>query len=425
MLLYFYSLKSEVINVRIAFLVKDFPFSSQTFILNQITGLIDHGHDLRILANSYKTSSKVAAELEKYQLDQLTYYTLYEKMPGRMITRWLKGLFLMLIHYRHFPLLYRSLDVSKYGNFASSLMLFYLVVALLDTKPFDIIYCHFGWFGKYGAYLRDIGVLQGKVVTVFHGADITRDINNQGKDTYDKLFEMGNLFLPISDLWKEKLIEVGCDARKICVHRMGINLDQFQFKPRQLDNNGKVRLITVCRLAEKKGVEYSIRAVSEVSKRYQNLEYLIVGDGPLRPPLEKLIQELNPEANIQILGWKKHEDVTRLLSDAHILIAPSVTAADGDQEGIPVALMEAMAMGLPVVSTYHSGIPELVENGISGYLVSEKDVNSLANKLEQLILQPETWLDLGQAGRDRVEKSYNIKKLNSQLTQIFQDLLID
>jgi len=118
--------------------------------------------------------------------------------------------------------------------------------------------------------------------------------------------------------------------------------------------------------------------------------------------------------------WKQREELVKLLTDADILLAPSVTSHDGDQEGIPVVLMEALAQGLPVVSTYHSGIPELVQDKKSGLLVQERDVNSLVEKLEYLFVHQETWAELGKAGRKHVEEHYEIKKLNDQLVDLYE-----
>ncbi len=119
----------------------------------------------------------------------------------------------------------------------------------------------------------------------------------------------------------------------------------------------------------------------------------------------------------------RQDEVAELLRDSHILLAPSVTAADGDQEGIPVALMEAMSLGMPVVSTYHSGIPELIQDGVSGFLVPEREVDALADRLQYLLEHPQRWPELGRAGRRAVEEHFNIDKLNDRLADIYQQLI--
>jgi colanic acid/amylovoran biosynthesis glycosyltransferase len=122
-------------------------------------------------------------------------------------------------------------------------------------------------------------------------------------------------------------------------------------------------------------------------------------------------------------GSKRHEEVIQVLTQTHILIAPSVTAADGDEEGIPNTLKEAMAMGLPVISTVHAGIPELVEDGVSGFLVPERDVEALADRLERLVDHSETWAAMGRAGRRQIEAEFDIERLNDELLVLYQDML--
>lgn len=143
----------------------------------------------------------------------------------------------------------------------------------------------------------------------------------------------------------------------------------------------------------------------------------------MRTQLEELIQKLGVASQVELLGWKQQTEVKEILDRADIFLAPSVTSKQGSQEGIPVALMEAMAMGLPVLSTLHTGIPELVENNVSGFLVPERDVDALAQKLRYLIEHPQLWGQMGKAGHTFVQEDYNIDKLNRQLIKIFEQLV--
>ena len=150
---------------------------------------------------------------------------------------------------------------------------------------------------------------------------------------------------------------------------------------------------------------------------------MIDGEGGLSEVLERLIEELDLKSHVRLLGRKSHEEVIRLLQDTHLLMAPSVTAKDGDQEGIPNVIKEAMAMGLPIISTRHRGIPELVEDGVSGFLVEERDVDSLANRLTYLIDHPEIWPEMGRAGRNCVQKYYDSNKLSDRLVSVYDRLV--
>jgi colanic acid/amylovoran biosynthesis glycosyltransferase len=405
--------------MKIAFFLNRFPMLSQTFVLNQITGLTDRGHDVDIYAIRPENDTKMHADVTKYNLLNRTHY--FRDIPSNKLLRYVTVVSLLIKNYYRKPTsLLKFLRFSGYRKISVV-----KILCAIDAFPakgvYDIIQCHFGPNGILAVILRNIGVIEGKIVTAFHGYDISSYIKKNGDDVYKNLFGEGDIFLPISERWKNTLIEMGCDERKIFVHRMGIDTSKFLFSPR--NHNGKVRLLTICRLVEKKGVRYAVQAVAKVIRRYPNLEYKIAGDGPLKIQLENLIKELNIQDNVKILGWKNQEEIVDLLKDTDILIAPSITGTDGEQEGIPVALMEALAQGLPVLSTQHSGIPELIQDGESGFLVREGDVDALAGRLEFFLVHPEIWSKMGRAGREHVEKYYNIDTLNDRLAGLYQELL--
>ena len=181
-------------------------------------------------------------------------------------------------------------------------------------------------------------------------------------------------------------------------------------------------MISVARLVEKKGIEYAIRAMARLVASEVKVQYRIIGDGPLLAPLKQLVSEMHLHEHIVFLGAKTSDEVIHELSGAHLFLAPSVTSYCGDMEGIPTVLMEAMAAGLPVISTLHSGIPELVEDGVSGKLVGERDVQALAQAMRELVANVEQWPAMGAAGREKVLREFNIKKLNERLDHTFEQL---
>lgn len=409
--------------MKIAFIVNNFPVLSQTFILNQITGLIEKGSAIDIYANP-SHELKVHADVNNFNLMKRTYY--FNTTSKNTLINLLKSLILTLENSLKYPKFLHCLVNGFQSTKEASLpiwMLPYIAVPFLPAKNYDIIHCHFGPNGLKGILLKKLGLIQGKLITSFHGYDITHYIEKSGRNPYEYLFEIGDLFLPISEHWKNKLIELGCNENKIIVHRMGVDCRKFSFTPRYPTYDGQVRIVTIARLVEKKGVEYGIRAIAKLAKTNSRIEYNIIGDGPLMNPLQERIKELGVESTVKLLGWKQQDEVVEILNNSHILLAPSVISKDGDQEGIPVVLMEAMAMGLPVVSTLHSGIPELVKDGVTGFLAPERDVDALADKLNYLIEHSELWIEMGQAGRKHVEEHYNINKLNDNLVKIYKNLL--
>lgn len=408
--------------MKIAFIVTTFPSLSQTFILNQITGLIDRGYEIDIFAANIGDTSKMHPDVTSYRLLDKTYYL--PRISNNYFFRLLKGLGLLLTNFYQNPvILLRSLNIFKYGEQANSLTLLYLAIPFIAKQPYEIIHCHFGLSGVRGALIKMIDARQGKLITSFHGRDVSADPLEHGGNIYDRLFERGDLYTGGTTFIINKALALGCPQNKIIKLPVGVDLTKYHFYSRSLCPGESIKILTVARLVEKKGIEYSIRAISKLIENYPSLEYRIIGDGPLRESLEKLIAELGLVDKVLLSGWRTQDEVRQLHQDAHIFILSSVTASDGDQEGQGLVLQEAQAMGLPVLSTLHNGIPDGVLDGKSGFLVPERDVDALAEKLRYLIEHSEVWSQMGWAGRVHVEKHYDINKLNDQLVEIYQQLL--
>ena len=408
--------------MKIAFIVSQFPSLSQTFVLNQVTGLIDRGHDVEIFARSPGHYAKVHQDVVKYNLLKHTHYLI--AAPVNRFSRVIKGIVLILKYFPKNPAaILSSLNFIRYGKKAASLYLLFHIVPFLNKGPFDIIHCHFGQNGNLAVLLREAGVLSGKIITTFHGFDITSYIIKNGKQIYENLFAKGDLFQPISNRWESKLVELGCKKEKIVIHRMGIELEKIKLSTDSNHENRCVKIVSVARLVEKKGIHFGIQAIAKLTKNFPNIEYIIIGDGPLKKNLLDLVNHLKLGQEIRLMGWMNQEETFEIMQQSDIFLAPSVTSKAGDQEGIPVVLMEAMAHGLPVVSTYHSGIPELVIDNKTGLLVDERDSDELAKKIEFLISNPDVIKKFGIEGRKVVEKDYNIKILNDNLVKTYHELI--
>lgn len=406
--------------MKIAFIVGAFPALSETFILNQITGLIDLGHEVDIYSRMASSQDKVHSDVDKYKLYARTYYL--NEVPENKIKRILKALKLFAINFHKSPLtIANSLNIFKYGRDALSLYLFYHVVAFL-RKQYDIIHCHFGPNGNFGITLREIGI-HGKLITSFYGYDISSYIKSNRTNIYDELFCESDRVIAISEYMLQRLAQIGCPKKRLAIHHLCVDLKKFDFSEKKIKKEKIIKILTVARLVEKKGLEYSIKAIAKVMRKYSNIEYRIIGDGPLKEKLRILIKQHKLKNRIQLLGWMTQDEVHKYFTESHLFILPSITAKNGDQEGTPTVLIEAQAQGLSIVSTYHTGIPEVVQNGKSGFLVPERDADALAEKLEYLILHPEIWPKMGRTGRKYVEEHYDIKKLNQRLVEIYEDLL--
>jgi len=409
--------------MKVAFIVSGFPVLSETFILNEITGLLDLGYDVQIFAEANPGEKKVHPDIEKYQLMKRVHYF---DIPNNKIKRLLKAIYLIITNFNKNPIkMLKTLNIFKYGKFALSLRLLYAFTTFVNAgKEFNIVHCHFGPNGIIGAALKEIGVIKSKVITTFHGYDMSKFILNHKKNIYKNLFSQGDLFLPVSENWKKKLIKLGCDEKKVMVHHMGVDLRKFKFCKKKFPYKKPINILTIGRLVEKKGHEYAIKSIAKIIYKYKkNIVYIIAGDGPLRNKLKFLSSQLGISNYVKFVGKVKQNEVLKLYQQSHIFILPSITSSEGEQEGIPVVLLEAQAAGLPVISTYHSGIPEAVINGQSGFLVPERDVDALTKKLMYLINHPEIWPRMGRCGRMFIEKEYNINRLNQKLSKIYQDLI--
>jgi len=399
---------------------------SQTFVLSQITGLIDRGYHVEIFAESASAGTKIHPDIVKYNLLQRTRYyrEMCKNMPENRLNRSLKGIGCTIKYLPIKPLtVLNSLNIFKYHQKSTSFYHLFQIIPFLDKESYDIIHCHFGPSGNHAITLKDLRAITGKIITTFHGYDLTSYVKTHGGQIYRRLFEKGDLFLPISDRWKEKLIRLGCREDKTVVHRMGIDIEKFKFCQRTAGNDTPLKILTVARLVEKKGVEYGIKAVAKVIEQHPKVQYRIAGEGPLKKSLLDLINTLKIGEIVHLLGSKDQNEIIDLMTDSDILLAPSITTKNGDQEGIPVVLMEAFSNGLPIISTFHSGIPELIKDGISGFLVPERDVDALKEKIMQLMLKPELRFQMARAGRECIESHYDIGKLNDRLVELYKGLL--
>ena len=201
---------------------------------------------------------------------------------------------------------------------------------------------------------------------------------------------------------------------------MGVDLSRFRFSERIRNHAGELRLLTVARLQEVKGVEYALRAVASLKDKYPNFHYQIVGDGPLRADLEELTGRLGLASKVEFLGALSQEKVIELYYHAQIFLLPSIVAKSGDEEGQSVALVEAQASGLPVIATRTGGIPETIRENESGLLVPPRDHIALARAVEQLGEHPQAWAQMGRAGRTHVKRYFDLEQLNDRLLDLYR-----
>ena len=404
-------------NLRVCYLVTNFPTLSQTFVRHEVEHHVRAGHSMRVISMFKQDAfAHLAPEIRSITMNVFDNRSLAPRLADALIV---SGAFLMRPHW--WPIVLGRTFANRRDRYR------FIGLALAFSRcreGFDIIHCHFGVQGVYAAALRKLGLTKAKVVTTFHGYDLSRALRRHGRAYYRELFATGDLFLPISEYWKARMIESGCSPDRIIVHHMGVDCAALAFKERSPRPGEPARLISIGRLVDKKGHEFSFRALAALRRRRPDLRlaFDLVGDGPEMPRLKALAAQLDIGDFVTFWGGLSHDRTLALLDRAMIFVLSSITAADGDMEGIPVSLMEAMAMGLPVISTRYSGIPELVQDQVSGFLFEERDVAGVSQAMEMLISDPERRRTMGRAGRIRIEQEFDHAKLMARLSEYYRQV---
>ncbi|MFM1769436.1 MAG: hypothetical protein RJA22_1965 [Verrucomicrobiota bacterium] len=409
--------------MNIAFVLGRFPALSETFVLNQITGLLEQGHTVDIYADRPGGDGPVHAEVARLGLRERTHYAV--RLPGNSLARpWAAA----ALAARSLPLAPRtvlaSLNPWRHGRLASSFRLLAAARPFLPARPaYDIVHAHFGPNGVKALALRDIGAVRGRLVTSFHGYDINVRAGRGRRNPYAALFARGELFMANSRFTAGRLRELGCPAERLVILPMGVDLRRFRPGSRPPARPGVMRVLTVARLVEAKGIDVALRAVARLAPACPGLSYEVIGEGPCRAELERLAGALGVADRVTFLGGCTQERVLAALGNADVFLLPSVVGRDGTEETQGVVLLEAQAMGLPVVASRIGGIPESVAEGESGFLVSERDPEALARALGGLLERSAEWPALGRAGRAFVEANFDLRRLQDRLVEYYEGLL--
>ncbi len=403
--------------LRVAVLAEQFPRLSETFVLEQAAGLARRGHDVSVLSFHRPREEDLHAAAGEHDLDRrVRCFDMPRGAAGRIAAAPLRAAALTGrgISPR------QCLDAQRFGAEVRSLRLLYAAAALASDppEPFDVIHCHFGNLGAVGVALRELGLLRGPIITSFHGRDVTR-YPSRRPGVYDELFRLGDRFLVNSGFTAGKVVAMGCDPAKIDKVPVAFDTHQIPFRPRTLEPGEAVRLVCVGRLVEKKGHEFAIRGIAELGDASPRVELEIIGGGPLRGRLRRLIRMLGVGDRVTLRGPQPPERVREAYDRGHLFLVPSVTDRHGDHEGQGLVLQEAQASGLPVIATRHNGFPEGMIDGETGFLVPERDPAAIADRLRWLIQNHDRWPAMGEAGSRFVRSTYDRRFQNGRLERVF------
>lgn len=298
------------------------------------------------------------------------------------------------------------------------------LISYFQNHRIDLIHARFGIAGAKLLKVKE--KVNIPMITSFHGFDLPsnqRVYQKYYRDVIQDLFNEGDLFTVASSYMKKILMEYGCPENKIIVHYSGIDINHFQYEPKLCSDDQEITILSVGRLVHKKGMDHLIDAFSLVSERFPYVKLRIAGEGPLREKLENKIIKLNLNEKVELLGAVSHFQVAQEMKNASFFVLASHTDHNGNREGIPNVIKEAMACGLPIVSTKHAGIPELVTHGESGFLAAENDYEDLAKWIMEMIQHKNKWPVMGEKGREMVKKSFDLQKQVKKLEILYTNVI--
>ncbi len=300
---------------------------------------------------------------------------------------------------------------------------FQVLDGILRRRRAQLMHIYFGHTAVH--LLPFIKAWDKPCIVSFHGADIAVREHQPGYEAQLRdMLQTVPLVLARSRSLRDQLLQLGCPPERLALNRTGVPLDQFPFVKRVAPADGRWQLVQACRLIPKKGLLTALEAFAGFREHYPEATFVIAGEGPMRDELKTRVAKLGLSRNVRFTGFLTQSKLYQLYVSSHIFLHPSELMADSNQEGIPNSMLEAMSSGLPVVATYHGGIPEAVENGRTGRLVPEKDPDALCEALRQLADSEKDWSAMGRAAADFItanfEQHAQIRHLEEQYRSVLE-----
>jgi colanic acid/amylovoran biosynthesis glycosyltransferase len=393
--------------MRIGYVLNFFPKLSESFILNEISELLINAVDIQVLSVSSAEENILHDKYGYGNFTQRSYYFDKNMKTSDLLRRSdLKYLLKRPIFQNPLTKLRHGIITTQFTEISKGLNI-------------DMLHSHFASDAATVAMSlsEELGI---PFTFTAHAYDLYRETKTlkwfAKKEFLLNLCSKASGIVAISNYNRDFLIRIGVNESKINVVHCGVDPDEFRrTTPFKVSN----QILCVARLIEKKGLKYLLEAMGYLSDDLR-VKLLIVGTGPEEQILKDLADQPKLKARIQFLGDVHDVDLLELYEKSALFVLPCVISSDGDRDGIPVALMEAMSMEIPVISTSISGIPELVKDGENGLLVKPNDSRSLAFAIEKLLREPETCEKLGKEGRQTIQEKFNIKKSSLALKGIFE-----
>jgi glycosyltransferase involved in cell wall biosynthesis len=399
---------------RVGYIVSRFPKLSETFILDEILGLESRGLEIQVFsflrereATTHPEAAKLVgrsrflAEMSRQWLPAQLHWL--SRRPGAWLGVWSR---VLLRHAASPRRLARALVAVAHAM---------VLARWLAREPVAHLHAHWATHTALTAWA--VHRLTGTSYSFTTHAD---DLYLHPAMLAEKVREAA-FVVTISEYNRSFLTERLGDWARAKIHVIHCGVSTVAFAPAPPPAASEPFVIAcVARLEPKKGHRFLLEACAELRRRGVELRCLLVGEGAERSALEAHAATLGLRDSLELLGTQPRDRVREILASAHVVVLPSVVLASGRADGIPVALMEALAMQRPVVATAVTGVPELVESELTGLLVEPEEAGALADALERLWSDPELAARLALAGRRRVEEQFDIDRNVERLCGLFE-----
>ncbi|MDP9382369.1 MAG: glycosyltransferase [Chloroflexota bacterium] len=398
---------------RVAYILKMYPRFSETFILNELLELERQGVEVRIFSLKKPDDGRFHAELSRLKA-RVTYLPESPMLASRayyeahrQVYRWDQS--------RYLAVLGKALSRRRRAAVKRFLQAGYLALQLRQ-EGFSHVHAHFASSATAVAfYAYQLAGISYSFTA--HAKDIYSDeVNIRSLKEY---LASARLVVTVSDYNRDYLKSIHADVH---IERVYNGLDLKLYSPNGSAPDTPPLVLAVGRLVEKKGFDDLVRACDLLRREGCYFRCRIVGKGPIEAELQALTQKLGLQEYVELAGPMPREALLHEYPKASLVAAPCVIGSDGNRDGLPTVLIEAMALGVPVVSTDVTGIPELVQDGHSGLLTPQRDPRALADAIRRVLEDQALSSALRQAGRERVERHFDIRQNVRRLRTLFGEV---
>ena len=286
----------------------------------------------------------------------------------------------------------------------------------LKNNKIDVVLCEYGPSGV--ELMNIVDFLKIPLIVHFHGYDAYRnDILSSYGRLYKKMFSICSVVISVSQHMTSQLTMMGCPSHKIKMLCYGIDTELF--KKHRIPSND-FTYVACGRFVEKKSPFNTIKAFNLVLKKHPQAKLVMIGDGELLQNSKNLASQLNMNHAIEFKGAMTQLQIAHIFSKSNVFVQHSITTTQNDSEGTPLTILEAMCAGLPVVSTKHAGIMDVVKDNESGFLVNEGDIKAMAERMIYFIENKEIAMLLGENGSEIINSTYNLHFYTQSLMQILK-----